>query len=112
MKIDKNSYQSVFSGIDKIFQHEENPNNILFNSTDGHISINIVITNKLLELGSDIIVYDRFANTYNLHKKDSITKYKIKNIIDIKNHLILKGYSVSLPLTIQISLHLKKEKNT
>lgn len=94
IKVKEDSFESIQECYKEIIQHSQYPKNIFLNSTDGLTSITLVLTNQLLELGSNIIVYDRYANTYNLHSKNSILKHKVEEIIDIKNHLRLKGYDL------------------
>jgi hypothetical protein len=91
IKVKEDSFESIQQCYNEIIQHSKEPKNIFLNSTDGLTSITLVLTNYFLGLGSNIIVYDRYANTYNLHSKNSMTKHKVEKIIDIKNHLRLKG---------------------
>lgn len=94
IKVNEDSFLSINKCFDEIIKHSNTPEDIFLNSTDGLTSIILILTNKLLELGSNIIVYDRYANTYNLHTKYNMTKHKVEKIIDIKNHLRLKGYDL------------------
>lgn len=94
LKVNEDSFESISKCCDEIIKYSNNQEEIFLNCTDGLTSITLVFINKFLELGSKIIVYDRHANTYNLHTKNSITKHKIEKIIDIKNHLRLKGYDL------------------
>jgi len=91
--IDEDDYEDIIKTYEKI-KSLTNKNNIYLNATDGLNSVGIVLSNKFLDLGSNVIVYDKFSNTYNLHKQNSINRIKIKNNTDIKNHLRLKGYSL------------------
>jgi hypothetical protein len=109
LKVNEDSYQSIIQIFDKIKNSSPNPSDIFLNATDGLSSIGIILSSKLLELGSNVIVYDRFANTYNLHTKDTMQKKQIHHNIDIKNHLILKGYNL-LSFTNKFELKNRKEQ--
>lgn len=109
MKIDEDSYEDILECYESIINHANNSNEIYLNTTDGLSSISMVLSNKLLEHGANVFSYDRYANTYNLHTKNSIDKYKINENIDIKNHLKLKGYNL-LKYTDKFTL--KNRKST
>ena len=107
IKVKEDSFESIQQCYKEIIKHSQNPKDIFLNSTDGLTSITLVLTNQLLELGSNIIVYDRYANTYNLHSKNSMSKHKVGKIIDIKNHLRLKGYDL-ISFTNRFTLERRK----
>ena len=107
IKVKEDSFESIQECYKEIIQQSKDPKNIFLNSTDGLTSITLVLTNQLLELGSNIIVYDRYANTYNLHSKNSMSKHKVGKIIDIKNHLRLKGYDL-ISFTNRFTLERRK----
>jgi len=94
LKVDEDSYESIIKCYDEITTLAKNQNDIYLNATDGLNSISIVLVSKFLKQGANIIVYDRYSNTYNLHTKNSMKKYDIKYNLDIKNHLRLKGYKL------------------
>ncbi|MBU1994368.1 DUF1887 family protein [bacterium] len=94
LKIKEDNYESILQGADAIIAHTNNPTEIYLNSTDGLTSISLILANILVEIGSKIVVYDRHANTYNIHTKEGMTKHKIQNSMDVKNHLRLKGYDL------------------
>ena len=107
IKVKEDSFESIQECYKEIIQQSKDPKNIFLNSTDGLTSITLVLTNQLLELGSNIIVYDRYANTYNLHSKNSMSKHKVGKIIDIKNHFRLKGYDL-ISFTNRFTLERRK----
>lgn len=107
IKVNEDSFQSIQKCYDEIMQNSMDPKEVFFNCTDGLTSIILVLTNQLLDIGANIIVYDRYANTYNLHTKQSMNKYKIEKIIDIKNHLKLKGYDL-ISFTNRFTLERRK----
>ena len=105
--VNEDSFQSIINSYNEIIKYSTNHEDIFLNCTDGLSSIILVLTNKLLEIGANIIVYDRYANTYNLHTKLSMKKHKIEKIIDIKNHLRLKGYDL-ISFTNKFTLERRK----
>lgn len=107
IKVKEDSFESIQECYKEIIQQSKDPKNIFLNSNDGLTSITLVLKNQLLELGSNIIVYDRYANTYNLHSKNSMSKHKVGKIIDIKNHLRLKGYDL-ISFTNRFTLERRK----
>ena len=108
MKINEDKYEDILECYDAIIKHSLNPQDIYLNTTDGLSSVAIVLGDKLLDYGANIISYDRYANTYNLHTKNSMKKFNIKNNIDIKNHLKLIGYEI-LSYTNKFELQNRKE---
>ena len=94
LSIDEDSYDAIFKCYEMIIKYSENPKDIYLNTTDGLNSISIILSSKFLKYGSNVIAYDRHANTYNLHTKSSMIKYTINHNMDIKNHLKLKGYDL------------------
>ena len=89
LKVDEDSYESIIKCYDEITTLAKNQNDIYLNATDGLNSISIVLVSKFLKQGANIIVYDRYSNTYNLHTKNSMKKYDIKYNLDIKNHSVV-----------------------
>jgi len=108
VKLDEDSYESIQKAYESIVKSVDSVKDLYLNTTDGLSSISIVLSQKFLSLGARVISYDRFANTYNLHDKSSMKKYKIKNSMDIKSHFILKGYEV-LNRTLESELEKRKE---
>ena len=94
IKLDEDKFESIVNAFERIIELEENPNDIYLNTTDGLSSIAVVLSEKLLAAGGNIISYDRYANTYNLHDKSSMKKCQLRHNMDIESHLILKGYSI------------------
>lgn len=108
MKIKEDSYEDIIKCCDTIISKASHPSEIYLNTTDGLSSVSIVMSSKLLELGANVISYDKYANTYNLHSKNSMKKLHIKNNLDIKNHLRLKGYNLK-KYTNKFSLENRKD---
>ena len=94
LKIDEDNYDDILKCYENIMKHSKTPENIYLNTTDGLNSISIILSSMFLKAGANVIAYDRYANTYNLHTKSTMKKFKIKNNLDIKNHLKLKGYKL------------------
>jgi hypothetical protein len=94
MQIDEDSYDAIHRCYERIIKLEENPSNIYLNTTDGLSSIAILLSSKLLADGGNVLSYDRYDNSYNLHKTHSMTHHLIKNNMDIKSHLLMKGYDI------------------
>lgn len=96
MQIDEDCYTSMLGCFQRIKKACDEYDNIYLNATDGLSSIAIVLSSNLLSIGAKVIAYDRYANTYNLHTLSGIEKFRIKNNMDIKSHLLLKGYTILL----------------
>jgi len=108
LKIEEDSFSSIINTYHKIVKHSKTPKDIFINTTDGLSSVSIVLGNKFLNYGANIISYDRYANTYNLHTKNSMKRCEIKYNIDIKNHLKLIGYNI-LSYTNKFELRNRKD---
>ncbi|GEM_PF-1095947 len=108
LKIKEDNYSSLLDCFQSITKHSTEVENIYLNATDGLSSISIVLSSKLLDTGANIIAYDRYANTYNLHSKTDMKKHFIKYNMDIKNHLLQKGYTI---LGYSNHFSLKNRKN-
>jgi len=94
IKIDEDSYVSMLACFQKIKQFSDHYSDIYLNATDGLSSIGILLTSNLLSIGAKVIAYDRYANTYNLLTSEGMEKHYIENNMDIKSHLLLKGYTL------------------
>ena len=94
IKIDEDDYENILKTYASIIQSTKNPRDIYLNATDGLSSVSIVLSNNLLQDGANVLSYDRYANTYNIHTSEGMNKFKITNNIDIKNHLKLVGYNI------------------
>ena len=108
IKIAEDDYDNILKAYEIIIKKDK-PKNIYLNATDGLNSISIVLSNKLLNLGAKVLVYDRYANTYNIHTTNKMIKKQISHNIDIKNHLKLKGYKL-LNYTNKYALKNRKEQ--
>jgi len=94
MQIDEDSYESIDGCFNRILTMVTDTNNIYLNTTDGLSSVAIVLSSRFLEIGANIISYDRYANTYNLHTLNNMKKYRVTHNMDIKTHLLMKGYKL------------------
>ena len=94
VKLDEDSYESILSAFEFIKSSIDDIENVFLNTTDGLSSISIVLSQKFLSSDAKVVSYDRFANSYNLHTKNSMKKFFIKNSMNIKDHLILKDYEI------------------
>jgi len=94
MQINEDSYEDISRCYERIISLEPDASNIYLNTTDGLSSVAILLSSRLLEVGGNIISYDRYDNTYNLHTKENMTHHHIKNNMDIKSHLLMKGYEI------------------
>jgi len=92
--INEDDYEDILKAYDMIKNKASNPKDIYLNATDGLNSVSLVLSNKILKNNGKVIIYDRFANTYNIHTKNKMKKKTINNNMDIKNHLRLKGYKI------------------
>jgi len=108
MQIDEDSYKSISKCFDRILALEEKPEDIYLNTTDGLSSIAVVLSEKLLLAGGKVISYDRFDNTYNLHTENGMEKCHLRHNMDIRSHLLLKGYTI-LGTTKKETLAKRKE---
>jgi hypothetical protein len=95
IQIDEDSYDSILSCYKEIEIYSNNDfKNIYLNATDGLVSSSIILSDKLLDNGASVIAYDIFDNGFNIVTKNSMEKRKITQNIDIKTHLMLKGYKI------------------
>lgn len=94
LQISEDNYDDIVKAFQVLTSLVKKPKDIYLNATDGLSSMGIILSNKVLQYGGNVISYDRYANTYNIHTKNSMKKKNIKNNIDIKNHLKLKGYKL------------------
>ena len=94
MVIDEDSYTSLLGCVEKIKQYANSYDEIYLNATDGLSSVVLVLSTQLMPLGAKVIAYDRYANTYNLHTSETMEKFRIKESMDVRTHLIMKGYSI------------------
>jgi len=92
--IDEDDYYSILGCIQKIKNIASSYDDIYINTTDGLSSIAIVLSNHFLDIGSKVIAYDRYDNTYNLHTSNGMQKHTVQNNLDIKAHLLMKGYKI------------------
>ncbi len=107
IQVAEDNYEEILNAFKVIAASVKKSKDIYLNATDGLSSIGIVLSNKVLQYGGNVISYDRYANTYNLHTKNSMEKKTIKHNMDIKNHLKLKGYEL---INYSSKFSLKKRK--
>ncbi len=96
IKIDEDNYDSILDAYDLIVKSDSNMQNIYLNTTDGLSSISIVLSSNLLQNAGNVLSYDKYANTYNIHTLNSIVKSTMQNNLDIKTHLKLIGYDIKI----------------
>jgi len=94
MIIDEDSYSSLHRCVQRIKDEADSYSDIYLNATDGLSSVVLVLSHQLMDVGAKVLAYDRYANTYNQHTKQGMQKYTIKESMDIKSHLLLKGYTI------------------
>ncbi len=95
IQVAEDNYEDILNAFKVITTATRRSKDIYLNATDGLSSIGIILSNKVLQYGGNVIAYDRYANTYNIHTKNGMKKKNIKNNMDIKNHLKLKGYKLT-----------------
>jgi len=108
IQVAEDSYEDILSIFKVIKTTAKEPKEIYLNATDGLSSISIVLSNKVLQCGGNVLAYDRYSNKYNIHTGNFMKKKKIKNNMDIKSHLQLKGYELK---SWTNSFTLKKRKD-
>lgn len=94
IKINEDSHQSIMNCFNQIKSISTNTNEIYLNATDGLSTVAIVLSSELLKIDANILVYDRYPNTYDIVTKNSITKHHLKTNMNIRDHLKLKGYTL------------------
>jgi hypothetical protein len=94
IRIDEDSYSSLLGCVEKIKQEADDYREIYLNATDGLSSVALVLATQLMAVGAKVIAYDRYANTYNLHTTDGMHKHSIRHSMDIRTHLLMKGYTI------------------
>ena len=107
-KIDEDDYESIIGALAYAVEQAKGIEQVYLNSTDGLSSVAIVLASKLLHAGANVLAYDRFANTYNLHTCDGMTKEQVTEGMDIITHLMLKGYRL-VRYTDTATLNARKE---
>lgn len=94
-KIDEDSKNSISSLINIFNMHIDRFEDLYINTTDGHATINTLLSIELVPKGAKIIVYDRFDNHINLISKDNnVEILGISNVIPIKDHFLLRNIEV------------------
>ena len=93
-KIDEDSYESILGCLAFATEDTEPAEDVYLNSTDGLSSVAIVLASKLLHAGANVLAYDRYTNSYNLHTCHDMHTKRIMECMDIKTHLQLKGYTL------------------
>lgn len=93
LQVDSNSYDDIVKHYVDIIKLTS-PTDIYLNSTGALGSTGLVFSSNLLQDGANVITYDQYENTYNLHTLDGLTHNNIKHNLDILTHLQLKGYKV------------------
>jgi len=94
LPVDEDSFTSLLGCVERIKQEANEYSDIYLNATDGLSSIVLVLSSHLMAIGAKVLAYDRYANTYNLHTTQGMQKIAIQNSMDIKTHLMMKGYKI------------------
>jgi hypothetical protein len=90
-KIDEDSKNSI-ENLENIFQQHCNTYEELYiNSTDGHASINTLLSVKLIPKGINIITYDKYDNEINIINKDEFKTLSFSNSVPVKDHFLLRN---------------------
>ena len=92
--VDEDSFESILELIESIKSLESNLENIYINTTDGLSNIGVILGSKLLSDGLNVLSYDMYENSYNITAKNSIVTKKLNSKMSIKDHFLLKGFTV------------------
>ncbi len=91
--VDETSYKDIVAS----FRHIQKctaPENLFLNATDGNNILSIILSSLVLQNGSRVIVYDRYANRLELLTSGGMQKQHLNDNLDIHSHLLLKGYEI------------------
>ncbi len=92
--VDEDSMDALVRCSDFILSQSEDPKEIYINATDGLSSVVMILNHILLKKGINFLAYDMYDNQYNLLTSASLQKFDVKNILNISDHFILKGFGV------------------
>jgi len=93
-KVDEDSLDSLKRCADFLLDQSSNSQELYVNTTDGYSTLNSILNFVLYSHGVNFIAYDRYDNEYNLLNKEKLSKHKMMNNLNIKDHFILKGNKV------------------
>jgi hypothetical protein len=105
--IDEDSFESLNRAKEFILKNSKGE--IYINTTDGLSNINTFFSLKMLPLGIKIISYDMFDNEYHIIVNNGMKRKKIKNIVPIVDHFLLKGVKVNSKDIKSFALRYEKE---
>lgn len=91
--VDETSYEDIVASFRRI-QNRTSAKNLFLNATDGNNILSIILSSLFLQNGSQVIVYDRYANTLELLTSGGMHKRHLDENLDIRSHLLLKGYDI------------------
>lgn len=122
LEIDKFSSDKVNQCFAKIQSHKSNSQQIFLNATDSISFVTPTLIYKIMHAGHNIIMYNRYKNTYSIHSKNNISNHFITKNMDLKTHIQLKGYQLKSytdeeilakrkPFILQITKNLIQFKN-
>jgi len=92
--VDEDSQEKLDLCAKFILSKTKKPQDLYINTTDGFSTLTTVLNQKLHEKNVNFIAYDMYDNEYNILNKNGIQKKKIKHNLNIRDHFLLKGYSV------------------
>ena len=90
--IDEDNFNSLEKALDFIMKNSKE--DILINTTDGLAALNTFFSLRAIPQGVKIISYDMFDNEYYIIDINGIKREKIKNILPIKTHFLLKNIEI------------------
>ena len=90
--IDEDNFNSLEKALDFILKNSDDE--ILINTTDGLATLNTFFSLRAIPQGAKIISYDMFDNEYHIIDINGIRRKKIKKILPIKTHFLLKNIDV------------------
>jgi hypothetical protein len=91
--IDEDSFESLEKAKEFILKNSNG--GIYLNTTDGLSSINTFFSLRMLPLGAKIISYDMFDNEYHIIDINGMRRERIKNVVPIVEHFMLKGVNIN-----------------
>ena len=91
--IDEDSFESLERA--KEFILKNSTGNIYINTTDGLSSVNTFFSLRMIPLKAKIISYDMFDNEYHVIDINGMRREKIKKVVPIVEHFMLKGVEIN-----------------
>jgi len=91
--IDEDSFESLERAKEFILKNAKG--DIYINTTDGLSSVNTFFSLRMIPLNAKIISYDMFDNEYHIITLNGMQREKIKKIVSIVDHFLLKGVEIN-----------------